>query len=268
MKIDPKSIGVGQYQHDVNQRALARSLDAPVEDCVNAVGVDVNTASPPLLARVSGLNSVIAKNIVDYRNVNGPFRNRKIIRKVPRLGDKTFEQAAGFLRIRGGSSPLDASAVHPERYDVVAQMANDLGVKLQELVGNAALVDRITLTKYIGADLGEPTLKDIAAELKKPGRDPRKSFEAPKFSEEITEISHLKSGLVLEGVVTNVTAFGAFVDVGVHQDGLVHVSQLADKFVKDPSEIVRAGDKIRVKVLEVDLTRKRISLSAEKSVVG
>ncbi len=265
VKIDPKAIGVGQYQHDVNQPLLAEKLDEVVVSCVNHVGVEVNTASAPLLARVSGIGPTLAKRLVAYRDEHGPFAGRKALAKVPGLGPKTFEQAAGFLRIRGAAHPLDASAVHPERYALVEQMAADCGVSVKDLIGNTAVIDAIPIKNYLSETVGEPTLRDIVAELKKPGRDPRATFEKPKFLDDVTEIGHVKPGMTLEGVVTNVTAFGAFVDIGVHQDGLVHVSQLADRFIRDPSEVVKAGDRIKVKVLDVDLARKRISLTARSN---
>ncbi|QMT33029.1 RNA-binding transcriptional accessory protein [Conchiformibius steedae DSM 2580] len=261
VKIDPKSIGVGQYQHDVNQSRLAKSLDAVVEDCVNAVGVDVNTASAPLLARISGLNNTLAKNIVAYRDANGAFANRNALLKVPRLGEKTFEQAAGFLRINGGSEPLDASAVHPEAYPVVAKMLAQQKLTAAELIGNRDQIRQIKATDFIDERFGLPTISDILAELEKPGRDPRGEFKTAAFAEGINEISDLQVGMILEGVVSNVANFGAFVDIGVHQDGLVHISALADKFVQDPREVVKAGDVVKVKVLEVDAPRKRIALS-------
>ena len=263
VKIDPKAIGVGQYQHDVHQPLLVDKLDEVIVSCVNHVGVELNTASAPLLTRVSGIGSTMAKKIVAYRNENGAFTGRKQLSKVPGLGPKTFEQAAGFLRIRGGAHPLDASAVHPERYALVEQMAADLGVELSELLGSAALVDKISLSKYVSETVGEPTLRDIIAELKKPGRDPRATFEKPAFRDDVTELEHVKEGMVLEGVVTNVTAFGAFVDIGVHQDGLVHVSELSDRFIRDPAEVVKTGDKLKVRVLSVDKARRRIALSAK-----
>jgi uncharacterized protein len=265
VKLDPKSIGVGQYQHDVHQPLLAKRLDDVVESCVNQVGVEVNTASAPLLARVAGIGPSLAKKIVAHRNDNGAFKSRKALLEVAGMGPKTFEQAAGFLRVRGGEHPLDASAVHPERYALVERMASDLGVPVASLIGDAKAVDRIDMRRYLGDDVGEFTLKDILAELKKPGRDPRATFEPPKFRDDVRTLDDLKPGMELEGVVTNVTAFGAFVDVGVHQDGLVHVSQLADRFIKDPSEVVKVGDKLKVKVLEVDLQRKRIALTARKN---
>jgi uncharacterized protein len=261
VKIEPKSIGVGQYQHDVNQRALARSLDATVEDCVNAVGVDVNTASAPLLARVSGLNSGLAKNIVEFRNANGPFPNRKIIRKVPRLGDKTFEQAAGFLRINDGDNPLDRSAVHPEAYPVVERILSRVGKGIGQVMGQPAVLKGLSPDEFTDHKFGVPTVRDILAELEKPGRDPRPEFKTATFQEGIESLADLQPGTILEGVVTNVAAFGAFVDVGVHQDGLVHVSQLANKFVKDPHEVVKPGQIVKVKVMEVDEKRQRISLT-------
>ena len=261
VKIEPKSIGVGQYQHDVNQRALARSLDATVEDCVNAVGVDVNTASAPLLARVSGLNTALAKNIVEYRNANGPFANRKIIRKVPRLGDKTFEQAAGFLRINDGDNPLDRSAVHPEAYPVVERILARLGRDIGQVMGQPAALKGLSPNEFTDDTFGVPTVRDILAELEKPGRDPRPEFKTATFQEGIESLADLQPGMILEGVVTNVAAFGAFIDIGVHQDGLVHVSQLANKFVKDPHEIVKPGQVVKVRVMEVDEKRQRISLT-------
>ena len=263
VKIDPKAIGVGQYQHDVHQPLLMEKLDEVVVSCVNHVGVELNTASAPLLTRVSGIGSTMAKKIVTYRNDNGAFTNRKQLSKVPGLGPKTFEQAAGFLRIRGGTHLLDASAVHPERYVLVEQMTADLGVGLAELIGNAAVIDKIPLAKYVSETVGELTLRDIIAELKKPGRDPRATFETPAFREDVTEFEHVKEGMMLEGVVTNVTAFGAFVDIGVHQDGLVHVSELSDRFIRDPAEVVKTGDKLKVRVLSVDKARRRIALSAK-----
>lgn len=261
VKIDPKSIGVGQYQHDVNQSALKRSLDDVVVSCVNKVGVEVNTASKQLLGYVSGLNASIAANIVAWRNENGAFRSRKDLKKVPRLGEKAFEQCAGFLRIRDGAHPLDASAVHPERYALVEQMAADLGADVPALLSDGKLRARIDLKKYVSDEVGLPTLQDILKELEKPGRDPREKFEAFAFREGIHEISDLQEGMRLPGIVTNVTAFGAFVDVGVHQDGLVHISQLADSFVKDPADVVKVGQKVSVTVVEIDIPRKRIGLS-------
>jgi len=264
VKIDPKSIGVGQYQHDVYQSLLARKLDEVVESCVNMVGVELNTASAPLLARVAGIGPSLAKKIVSFRDENGAFPSRKKLLDVPGIGPKTFEQCAGFLRVRGGEHPLDGSAVHPERYSLVEKIAGDLGVPVNSLVGDTKLIGRIDAKKYIGGDVGEYTMNDIMIELRKPGRDPRATFEPPKFRDDVRTMEDLKPGMELEGVVTNVTAFGAFVDVGVHQDGLVHVSQLADRFIKDPSEVAKVGDKIKVRVLEVDMARKRISLTARK----
>src|SRR5246127_2336544 len=261
VKIEPKSIGVGQYQHDVNQRALARSLDATVEDCVNAVGVDVNTASAPLLARVSGLNNMLAKNIVEYRDGNGPFPNRKKLRKVPRLGDKTFEQAAGFLRINDGDNPLDRSSVHPEAYPVVERILARIGKGIGEVMGQPAALKGLSPAEFTDDKFGVPTVRDILTELEKPGRDPRPEFKTATFQDGIESLSDLQPGMILEGVVTNVAAFGAFVDVGVHQDGLVHVSALANKFVKDPHEVVKPGQIVKVKVMEVDEKRQRIALS-------
>ncbi len=261
VKIDPKSIGVGQYQHDVNQRALARSLDATVEDCVNAVGVDVNTASAPLLARVSGLNRVLAQNIVEYRDAHGPFPNRMTIRNVPRLGEKTFEQAAGFLRINHGDNPLDRSAVHPEAYPVVERMLACLNKGIAEVMGKPTVLKDLSPADFTNETFGLPTVRDILAELEKPGRDPRPEFKTAAFREGVESLADLQPGMVLEGVVTNVAAFGAFVDIGVHQDGLVHVSVLANKFVKDPHEVVKPGQIVKVKVLSVDVPRQRISLT-------
>ncbi|WP_097462073.1 Tex family protein [Mangrovitalea sediminis] len=261
VKIEPKSIGVGQYQHDVSQVRLARSLDAVVEDCVNAVGVDVNTASAPLLARVSGLNQVIAQNVVDYRNQNGAFRRRKDFLKVSRLGEKTFEQAAGFLRIVNGDDPLDSSSVHPEAYGLVETIAKQSGRELRSLIGDAQFLRKLDPKAFVSESFGLPTVRDILAELEKPGRDPRPEFRFATFQEGVETLSDLKPGMTLEGSVTNVTNFGAFVDIGVHQDGLVHISALSHTFVKDPRDVVKAGDIVKVKVLDVDVPRKRISLS-------
>jgi uncharacterized protein len=261
VKIEPKSIGVGQYQHDVDQTGLARSLDAVVEDCVNSVGVDVNTASVPLLARVSGLNRTLATNIVSYRNENGAFKSRSALKKVPRLGPKTFEQSAGFLRIMNGTNPLDASAVHPEAYPVVERIAEATGRPLKSLIGDRALLKTLKPAAFADATFGIPTVTDILTELEKPGRDPRPEFKTASFQEGVEKISDLKPGMQLEGVVTNVAAFGAFVDVGVHQDGLVHISELADRFVKDPREVVKAGDVVKVRIKDVDIARKRIALT-------
>jgi uncharacterized protein len=262
VKVDPKSIGVGQYQHDVFQPLLAKKLDEVVESCVNLVGVELNTASAPLLARVAGIGPSLARRIVGWREANGSFSSRKSLLKITGLGPKTFEQCAGFVRVREGEHPLDASAVHPERYPLVEQMAADLGVDVAKLIGNEALVGKIVPQRYVQGDVGLPTIEDILAELRKPGRDPRAQFEPPSFRDDVRSMEDLKPGMTLEGVVTNVTAFGAFVDIGVHQDGLVHVSQLSDRFVTDPAEVVRPGDKLKVRVLEVDLVRKRISLTA------
>jgi uncharacterized protein len=261
VKIDAKSIGVGQYQHDVDPGALKRSLDDTVVSCVNRVGVEVNTASKQLLTYVSGLGPQLAKGIVEYRNTNGPFRSREALKQVPRLGPKAFEQAGGFLRIRDGESPLDGSAVHPESYPLVDAMARDLGCTVTDLLHDESLRGRIDLTRYVSEKAGLPTLQDILAELSKPGRDPREQFEAFHFAEGVEKIEDVRPGMKLPGVVTNLTAFGAFVDIGVHQDGLVHVSQLADRFVKNPAEVVKVHQQVLVRVLEVDLTRKRISLS-------
>ena len=261
VKIEPKSIGVGQYQHDVSQTALARSLDAVIEDCVNAVGVDVNTASPALLTRISGLNQTLANNIVEFRNQNGVFKSRDQLRKVPRLGDKTFEQAAGFLRVMGGDNPLDASAVHPESYAVVEKIAHKNNREFRNLMGDSAFLRSLKAAEYIDDKFGLPTVTDIIKELDKPGRDPRPEFKTATFMDGVEDIKHLQAGMILEGTVTNVAAFGAFVDIGVHQDGLVHISALSNKFVKDPREVVKAGDIVKVKVMEVDAARKRIALS-------
>ncbi|GFO57286.1 RNA-binding transcriptional accessory protein [Geomonas sp. Red276] len=265
VKIDPKSIGVGQYQHDVNQSLLKKALDAVVESCVNYVGVDLNSASWALLSYVAGLSENQGRAIVRYRDDNGPFANRQALLKVARFGPKAFEQAAGFLRIRGGDHPLDNTAVHPEKYAVVEQMAADLGVSLERLVADPSLSATIKLERYLTEEVGLPTLKDILAELKKPGRDPREEFRSATFREDVSTIEDLKEGMILQGVVTNVAAFGAFVDIGVHQDGLVHVSQLSHKFVKDPNEAVKVGEIVKVKVLAADPQRKRISLSIKQA---
>lgn len=265
VKVDPKSIGVGQYQHDVNQVLLKKSLDAVVESCVNYVGVDLNTASWALLAYVSGVGPALAKAITRYRNEHGAFTCRKALLKVPRLGAKAYEQAAGFLRIRNGINPLDNTAVHPERYQLVETMVADLGVPLSELITDASLAGRIDLKRYITESAGLPTLTDIIDELKKPGRDPRSHFKTAAFRDDIREIGDLKEGMLLQGVVTNVTAFGAFVDVGVHQDGLVHISHLARRYVKDPNDAVKAGQVVNVKVLSTDAQRKRIALSIKEA---
>ena len=263
VKVDPKAIGVGQYQHDVHQPLLGAKLDEVVVSCVNGVGVELNTASAPLLERVSGVSASLAKAIVEWRNENGKFRSREDLKKVKGLGAKAFEQCAGFLRIRGADNPLDASAVHPERYAIVDKMASDVGMPLRELVGNSLAAKKIDVRRYITDEVGEPTLKDIVAELVKPGRDPRAVFEPPKFREDVTKIEDVKEGMKLEGVVTNVTAFGAFVDIGVHQDGLVHLSELSDNYVTDAASIVKAGDRLQVTVIGVDRARGRISLSAK-----
>lgn len=261
VKIDPKSIGVGQYQHDVSQHQLARSLDAVVEDCVNAVGVDVNTASAPLLARVSGLSSSVAQAIVTHRDAKGRFASRAELREVPRLGGKTFEQAAGFLRIMGGNDPLDASAVHPESYPLVQRILADIRQDIKAVIGNCGLLKSLNPSKYMDEKFGIPTISDILKELEKPGRDPRPEFTTATFKEGVEALSDLRPDMILEGVVTNVAAFGAFVDIGVHQDGLVHISALSDTFVKDPHQVVRAGQIVKVKVLEVDQKRRRIALT-------
>jgi len=265
VKIEPKAIGVGQYQHDVNQFQLSRTLDAVVEDCVNAVGVDLNTASVPLLSKVSGLNAGLAKNIVAFRDSKGRFNNREALKEVPRLGDKAFEQAAGFLRISGGDNPLDQSSVHPESYPLVEKMLKQLGQPVTEVIGNKELLKKVAandvIQKLVDDKFGVVTIKDILAELEKPGRDPRPEFKTATFEEGVEDINQLIPGMILEGVVTNVAAFGAFIDIGVHQDGLVHVSALADKFVKDPHEVVKAGQVVKVKVLEVDVKRRRIGLT-------
>ncbi|MFJ6688355.1 Tex family protein [Streptomyces sp. NPDC091294] len=261
VKIDPKSIGVGQYQHDLSEVKLSRSLDAVVEDCVNGVGVDVNTASAPLLARVSGITSGLAENIVAHRDANGPFRSRTALKKVSRLGPKAYEQCAGFLRIRGGDDPLDASSVHPEAYPVVRRMVQTAGQEVTGLIGNTAVLRSLRPDQFVDETFGLPTVTDILRELEKPGRDPRPAFKTATFKEGVEKISDLASGMVLEGVVTNVAAFGAFVDVGVHQDGLVHVSAMSRTFVKDPRDVVKPGDIVKVKVMDVDIPRKRISLT-------
>ena len=261
VKVDPKSIGVGQYQHDVSQAALKKALDNVVESCVNYVGVDLNTASGSLLSFVSGIGTSLAKAIVRYRDSNGSFATRKQLLEVSRFGQKAFEQAAGFLRIRNSEQVLDNTAVHPERYALVEKIAADAGFELKKLISEPALLDKIDLKRYVSDEVGLPTLRDIIAELKKPGRDPRETFVSTSFREDVTEVKDLKEGMTLNGVVTNVAAFGAFVDVGVHQDGLVHISQLSDTFVKDPNRVVKVGQQVQVRVLEVDLQRKRISLT-------
>jgi uncharacterized protein len=263
VKIDPKSIGVGQYQHDVHQSLLKRKLGEVVESCVNAVGVELNTASAPLLSFVAGVGDSLAKRIVQHRELHGAFTSRKDLLKVSGLGPRAFEQAAGFLRVRGGEHPLDGSAVHPERYELVERIAQDLGVPLGELVGNEKHVTRVDVKRYVAEGVGEPTLRDILAELRRPGRDPRDEFEAPNFREDVTKLTDLQEGMVLEGVVTNVTNFGAFVDVGVKQDGLVHISELSDRFVEDAASVVKVGQRLKVTVMEVDLERGRVALSAK-----
>jgi len=265
VKIDPKSIGVGQYQHDVDQRALKRSLDDTVASCVNAVGVDLNTASKELLTYVSGLGPQLAGNVVTYRNENGAFANRSQLKKVPRLGPKAFEQAAGFLRVIGGNNPLDASAVHPESYAIVKAMAQDAGCAAKDLIGNQQVTAGLRLEAYVTETVGLPTLRDIVAELNKPGRDPREQFEPFSFAEGVQKMEDLQEGMSLPGIVTNVTNFGAFIDVGVHQDGLAHISQLADRYVRDPNEVVKVGQKVQARILAVDLERQRISLSLKES---
>ncbi len=265
VKIEPKAIGVGQYQHDVNQTRLARQLDNVVEDCVNSVGVDINTASPALLGQVSGLNKTLAENIVVYRNEHGAFKDRRLLLKVPRLGEKSFEQAAGFLRISGGDNPLDASSVHPEAYPVVERILQKAGRRIQEIIGDKAFLRTLKPEQFTDEKFGVPTVTDIISELEKPGRDPRGQFETASFKEGIETLSDLKPDMVLEGVVTNVTNFGAFIDIGVHQDGLVHISAMSDKFIKDPREVVKTGDLVKVKVMEVDIARKRIGLSMRLS---
>jgi uncharacterized protein len=267
VKIDPKAIGVGQYQHDVDQTALKRSLDDVVASCVNGVGVEVNTASKELLTYISGLGPGLAKTIVAYRNEQGPFVSRKALKKVPRLGPKAFEQAAGFLRIRGAQNPLDASAVHPESYPVVEAMAKDVGSTVRDLMTKADLRKQIDLSRYITDTVGLPTLNDIMGELAKPGRDPREQFEVFAFADGVAKIEDVRPGMKLPGIITNITAFGAFVDIGVHQDGLVHISQLANRFVKNPNDVVKVHQKVTVTVLEVDIARKRISLSMKDKPV-
>lgn len=261
VKIEPKAIGVGQYQHDVNQSQLARKLDAVVEDCVNAVGVDLNTASAALLARVAGMNKTLAQNIVAYRDENGRFDNREQLKKVPRLGPKAFEQCAGFMRITGGKNPLDASGVHPEAYPVVEKILHATAQSIQDLIGNTQVMRQLNAQQFTNDRFGLPTVQDIFKELEKPGRDPRGEFKTATFMDGVEEITDLKLGMILEGTVTNVTNFGAFVDIGVHQDGLVHISSLSDKFVEDPHQVVKTGDIVKVKVLEVDVPRRRIALT-------
>jgi uncharacterized protein len=261
VKIDPKSIGVGQYQHDLAEFKLSRSLDAVVEDCVNAVGVDVNTASVPLLTRVSGIGEGLAANIVAHRDANGPFRTRGALKSVPRLGPKAFEQCAGFLRIPGGDDPLDSSSVHPEAYPVIRRILSSTGTDIRTLIGNASVLRGLKAAQFVDDTFGLPTVTDILRELEKPGRDPRPAFKTATFAEGVETLADLRPGMVLEGTVTNVAAFGAFVDIGVHQDGLVHVSALSHTYVKDPRDVVKPGDVVRVKVLDVDIPRKRISLT-------
>jgi uncharacterized protein len=261
VKIDPKSIGVGQYQHDVNQKLLQQSLEDTVVSCVNSVGVEVNTASEQLLTYVSGLGPGLAKNLVIYRNEHGAFLSREQLKKIPRFGDKAFEQAAGFLRIRDGKNPLDRSAVHPESYHVVSDMANKVHCSILDLIESPELRGKIKLEEFVNDRTGLPTLQDIMQELAKPGRDPRKKFELFEFAKEIHSVNDLKVGMKLPGIVTNITKFGAFIDVGVHQDGLVHVSRLADRFVRDPNEVVKINQKVMVEVIEIDIERKRIQLS-------
>ena len=268
VKIEPKAIGVGQYQHDLNQSQLAKSLEAVIEDCVNAVGVDVNTASAALLANIAGLNTTLAQNIVEHRDQNGPFKNRKALLKVARLGPKAFEQAAGFLRIKNGDNPLDASAVHPEAYPLVQRIAESSSRDLRDLIGDSDFLKKLEPKKFTDEKFGEPTIRDILSELDKPGRDPRPEFTTATFQEGIEKVSDLKPGMMLEGVVTNVTAFGAFIDIGVHQDGLAHISELADKYVSDPREVVKAGDVVKVRVLDVDLKRNRVALTLKKQSDG
>ncbi len=261
VKIEAKSIGVGQYQHDVNQVRLARCLDGVVEDCVNAVGVDVNTASAALLTRVSGLNESLAKNIVTYRNEHGPFQNREQLKNINRMGEKAFQQAAGFLRIMQGDNPLDASCVHPEAYPLVEKIVADTAIPIMQLIGNKAKLSSINAASYVDDQYGLPTIRDVLQELEKPGRDPRPEFKTAQFKEGVEDINHLQVGMILEGVVSNVTNFGAFVDIGVHQDGLVHISAMTNRFINDPRALVKAGDIVTVKVVEVDLERRRIGLS-------
>ncbi|MCP3672183.1 MAG: RNA-binding transcriptional accessory protein [Gammaproteobacteria bacterium] len=261
VKIEPKSIGVGQYQHDVSQMQLAKRLDTVVEDCVNGVGVDINTASAPLLRRVAGINQTVAENIVEFRNLEGQYKNRKALKAVPRLGNKAYEQSAGFLRIHNGDNPLDASGVHPESYSLVKKIIDHTKLDIRSLVGNSAILKQLNPSDYVDAKFGLPTVMDIISELDKPGRDPRPTFQTATFKDGVEKPSDLETGMILEGTVTNVTNFGAFVDIGVHQDGLVHISAIAHHFVKDPHDVVKAGDIVRVKVLEVDIDRKRIALS-------
>ena len=265
VKIEPKAIGVGQYQHDVSQTRLAKALDGVVEDCVNGVGVDLNTASVPLLTRIAGLGPSLAENIVRHRDQNGPFPNRKALLDVTRLGAKAFQQSAGFLRIQGGDNPLDASAVHPEAYPVVQKMLDDLKLGISDVVGQRSVISRLDPARYTDEKFGLPTIQDILKELEKPGRDPRPEFRTAAFKEGVDKLEDLRPGMTLEGVVTNVANFGAFVDIGVHQDGLVHISALSDRFVKDPHEVVKTGDVVKVKVLEVDVRRQRVALTMRMS---
>jgi len=268
VKIDPKSIGVGQYQHDVDQQLLKKKLDEVVESSVNKVGVELNTASKELLTYVAGLGPTLANNIVKYRNEHGAFKTRKQLLKVPRMGEKAFEQCAGFLRIRNAKNPLDASAVHPESYTVVEAMAKDANCKLEDLINEKTIREKIDIKKYITEKIGEFTLKDILKELEKPGRDPRKEFEIFEFDNTVNTIKDLIVGMLLPGIVTNVTKFGAFVDIGVHQDGLVHISQLSDRFITDPSSIIKVGQTVMVRVTEIDIDRKRIALSRKGLTKG
>ena len=261
VKIDPKSIGVGQYQHDVNQTGLAKTLEAVVEDCVNSVGVDVNTASPAILAYIAGLNKSIAQQIVDYRKEHGRFDSRQALKKVPRLGERTFEQSAGFLRVQDGVEPLDASAVHPESYALVEKIVAAKATTVKDIIGNTEIIRQVDAAAFVDDKFGLPTIQDVLAELEKPGRDPRPEFRTAKFRDDITDVNQLTEGMQLEGVVTNVTNFGAFVDVGVHQDGLVHISELANEFVADPHKVVKPGQIVQVRVLQVDAERKRVNLS-------
>lgn len=261
VKTDPKSIGVGQYQHDVNQTLLRKCLEREVESCVNKVGVDLNMASASLLSHVSGIGPKLAENIVKFRDENGPFQKRQQLTKVPKLGAKAFEQSAGFLRIRNGDQPLDNSAVHPESYGLVEKMAKRLGVSSAAIVGNATLSQKLRPEEFVDSQFGLPTVVDILEEIAKPGRDPRNEFRTVRFSEDVKTIDDLKIGMILEGVITNVTHFGAFVDIGVHHDALLHISQLSDTYIKDPNEVVSVGNVVKIKVLEVDSTRKRISVS-------
>ncbi len=265
VKIDPKSIGVGQYQHDVNQALLRRGLEREVESCVNSVGVDLNMASGSLLAHVAGIGPKLAERIVEHRDAHGRFDSRKKLLDVPKLGRKAFEQAAGFLRIRDGRQPLDNSAVHPESYHVVEKMAAKLGVSAGELVGSATLAAKLNAQEFVDDQCGLPTVEDILTELAKPGRDPRKEFKVARFAEGVNDLTDLKAGMILEGVITNVTNFGAFVDLGVHQDGLIHISELANEYVKTPSDVVTVGDLVRVKVIEVDVQRRRIAVSRKQA---